>query len=117
ASDRAAAAQWATRISKALEADPSESGDADYSSRAAGLHVECYLATQRIGEWPQESAKRIAAAKDASEGRARIASEILATLYNELAAELDRAIPASGFDWSFCKSARVLFAVIYAPSP
>jgi hypothetical protein len=111
ASDRAAAAQWATRISKALEANPSESGDADFSSRAARLHVECYLATERIGEWPQESAKRIAAAKDTSEGRARIASEILATLYDELATELDRAIPASGFDWSICKLLLALGAI------
>jgi hypothetical protein len=111
ASDRAAAAQWAARIFKALEADRSESGDAEYSNRAAELYVECSLATERIGEWPQESAKRIAAAKGGSEGRARIAGEILATLYDELAAELDRAIPASGFDWSVCKLLLALGAI------
>jgi hypothetical protein len=111
ASGQIATAPWAAQISKALDARRSEPRDAEYINHAARFHVECSLAMQRISDSPQESAKRIAMAKGGSEGRARIAGEILAALYEELTAELDCAIPASGFDWSVCKLLLALGAI------
>jgi hypothetical protein len=110
ASDHASATHWAARISEALEADHPESRDAEYGSDAAALDVEYLLAVERIGEWPEESARRVAA-ESGSEGRTRIAGDILTSLYEELANELDRAIPASGFDWSICKLLLALGAI------
>lgn len=111
ASDRADAMQWAAKISEAVRADRPESIHAEYHGRAAALQVEYLLAAERIGKWPQESARRITAAEGAPEGRTRIAGELLATLYEELAAELDRAVTACGFDWSICKLLLALGAI------
>jgi hypothetical protein len=109
APDRAAATQWAAQISEAVRAD--HSIDAEYRSRAAALQIEYLLAAERIGEWPHETARRITAAEGPPEQRAQIASEIIATLYEELTAELDRAIAVCGFDWSICKLILALGAI------
>jgi hypothetical protein len=110
ASDHAGATQWAARISEALNADHPESRDAEYATYAAALEVEYLLAVERIEEWWQESARRIAA-ESGFEECTRIVGEILTTLYDELAADLDRVIPASGFDWSICKLLLALGAI------
>jgi hypothetical protein len=110
ASDRAAAAQWAARMSATLETSRSESKNDEYGSRAAAFGVACSLAADRFSEWAKESARRIAEAGRA-EGQARTAAVVLDTFYGELTAELDRAIPSSGFDWSVCKVLLALGAV------
>jgi hypothetical protein len=111
APDREDATQWPARIAEAVRAAQSESLDTKYDSPAAALEMEYYLAAKRIGEWPQESARRIVAAEGGPEQRAQIAGEFLAELYDELAVEMDRAIMDCGFDWSICKLLLALSAI------
>lgn len=109
ASDRTGAAQWAARMFAALETNRAESDEEEYGSRAAAFGVECSLAADRFSDWAKGSARHIAEA--VGEGRERTAAEVLDTFYGELGAELDRAIPASGFDWNVCKLLLALGAI------
>jgi hypothetical protein len=85
--------------------------DMMYDSRAAALQVEYLLASERIGDWPQRAASRIAEAEGGSEERARVAEDLLAAEYEKLAAELDRVVAAYGFDWSVGKLFLALGAI------
>jgi hypothetical protein len=84
--------------------------DPMHDSHAAALTVEYLLAAERVEDWPQRAASRITAA-GASGERARLADELLAAEYEELAAELESAVAACGFDWSVGKLCLALGAV------
>lgn len=110
ASDPTGAAQWAARMCAALETKRAESDEDEYGSRAAAFGVEYSLAADRFSDWAKGSARHIVEAAEA-EGRVRTAAEVLDDFYGELGAELDRAIPASGFDWSVYKLLLALGAI------
>ena len=85
-----------------MEINRSASDEDEYGNRAAAFAVQSSLAADRFSDWAKGSARPITEAEGAK-GRARTAAEVLDTFYGELGAELDRAIPASDFDWSVCK--------------